>query len=171
MTLFLNQWVLSGAEIKNNFSCAVRFKHLFINYEPFYVTTAARLQHFSTDYEKTNKWSVKQQKLIKNTFNLFNKPTEGEWMFILTCYKQFSSWAEDEVAIPSHSETDWYKNLSAVECVSWGEPVQTMKQDHVSAPWCVSLMFISTWLSLLYCLFRHSSSVVVWMLMSVAPLL
>lgn len=89
-------------------------------------------------------------------------------MFVLTCYRQFSSRAKDEVppSFSSHSEKDCYKNLSAVERVSWGEWVQMRKQDHISAPWCVSLMFISTWLSLLLFSFSHTSSTAL-MLMSV----
>lgn len=66
-------------------------------------------------------------------------------MLILTCYNQFSSRAKDPV-VPSsvsHSETEWYKNLSAAESVCWGEPVQIINQFHIPAPWCFSNVHIN----------------------------
>lgn len=46
--------------------------------------------------------------------------------FVLTCYVQFSSRAKDPVS--SHSDTDQYKNLSDVECGSWGKAVSFTDQ-------------------------------------------
>lgn len=46
--------------------------------------------------------------------------------FVLTCYVQFSSRAKDHVS--SHSDTDQYKNLSDVECDSWGKAVSFTDQ-------------------------------------------
>lgn len=70
-------------------------------------------------------------------------------MFVLTCYIQFSSRAKDTVAVGS---TQWVRLIQKPVCcwmyqLSW--TAQMMKQYHISAPWCVSLMFRSTWLSVL----------------------
>lgn len=46
--------------------------------------------------------------------------------FVLTCYVQFSSRAKDPVF--SHSDTDQYKNLSDVECGSWGKAMSFTDQ-------------------------------------------
>lgn len=71
--------------------------------------------HFKSDLAETGFEQIVILKVVRKNNS-----------FVLTCYVQFSSRAKDHVS--SHSDTDQYKNLSDVECGSWGKAMSFTDQ-------------------------------------------